>query len=168
MGCFLISRMLAKLKADQLPVKTIFMNPFIENSLLTAILGILPHPIPLFKLPKWCVYPKGLTFKYQSIWSVPEWQLNNFQQINYCANNFDMCEYIETYKTVGNVVIIYGTCDTAAAPLSLRTQSLLKRVTKFILIYAKHEPFNDDMSVQTNLKNIFIGELPDQFIQQIK
>ena len=168
MGCFFISRMLAKLKADQLPVKTILMNPFIENSIASAIFGLVPHPLSsLFKIPKWVgEYPNGLTFKYQSIWSVPEWQLNNFQQINYCSNNFDMCEYIETYKTVGNVVIIYGTCDTAVAPLSLRTQSLLKTVTKFIPIYAKHEPFNDDMSVQTNLKNIFLGELPDTLISR--
>jgi hypothetical protein len=157
LGCFMISRLLPKLTVA--PKKIILLNPFIEISGSTRLLSHVPYTVSiLMYIPKWWgVLSAGLTFRDQSIWTTDKWKLISFHQICFASRNMDMAAFLETYRS-NNVVIIYGECDTCA-PLSESSLFALKNATKLITMYAKHEPFLDDSSIQHNLKNILLSEL---------
>jgi len=156
-GCFMITRLLPHLLDTQKPKTTIFLNPFICNTWMTKCLGVLPHWIScMIPLLKWSGI-SGDTFSHQSIWSMDEWRCNNVQLINYAAKNMFFDKFIKTYSE-NKITIIYGECDPIAT-IPPNLQMALRAVTKFITIYAKHEPFKDDMVVQQNLKNIIMQEL---------
>ena len=163
LGCWLTTRLLPKLILTKKPIQVILMNPFICNTWLTATLSILPNWIcSLCLVPKWiAINPSALTYTVSGqITSLNEWYATNLQQINYAGNRMNERLFINTYKTHNNITIIYGENDTIATiPKSF--QGKLKTVSKFITIYSKHEPFQDDIAIQHNLKNILIGIIPN-------
>ena len=157
LGCFMISRLLPKLIV--IPKKVILMNPFIQNSTSTTLLSRIPYNVScLLRVPKWLGFlSDGLTFRGRSIWATNQWKLIRFHQICFASCHMDMAAFLDTYR-LNNVVLIYGQLDTCA-PLSEKNLSELKKATKLIDIYSKHEPFSDDSSIQTNLKNILLREI---------
>lgn len=157
LGCFMISRLLPKLKTA--PKKIILLNPFIENSDSTRLLSYVPYTVSrLAYIPKWLgVLSDGLTFRHRSIWTTDQWKLISFHQICFASRKMDMAAFLETYRS-NNVVIIYGECDKCT-PISETNIMSLKSATKLITMWAKHEPFMDDSLIQHNLKNILLSEL---------
>jgi hypothetical protein len=86
------------------------------------------------------------------------WSLVGAKLLISAVKEMDISEFIEVWGRFDDVSVIYGVNDLVT-PIPEDIQERIKEVTTFIPIYAKHEPFNDEYTIQTNFKNVFLGLL---------
>ena len=161
MGCFLITRLLKKLELgigvglDRIKkMKIILINPFVCNTFVTRLLTFFPAWFNIY-VPKCIAIPSsGLIYSPGN----KNWSLVGAKLLISAVKEMDISGFIEVWGWFDDVSVIYGVNDLVT-PIPEDIQERMKEVTNFIPIYAKHEPFNDEYTIQTNFKNALLGLL---------
>lgn len=164
MGCFFVSELLKTIDSNK-KLNIILLMPYIVNdSYSQKFVYYLPNffaqfiygPRFLFIPSQYLTY-KSLSFFYNFLPS-------NLIPINpilasTVAKKINFNDYLNTYKN-HNVTIVYGT-DDQMTPISEQNRQQLKKVTNFIEFESKHEPFNDDYTIQNNFKELLLQLIHD-------
>ena len=160
MGAFFASRLLARCLEKQ---NVLFICPYIETSFVTRLTCAVPLPY----IPNWLVVTNWacrFKFKYVDFLLL---KIVNTQLIKSVNKHMNTSAYLKTLKS-HNVHIIYGTEDSVAK-MSPMTIANLMATCKVYTIHSKHEPFNDDIVIQINLRRrilMILGEsLPNENIK---
>ena len=150
MGAFFASRLLTKCRIKQ---NVLFICPYIETNFLTRLSCAIPSPY----IPNWqfitnlsCRYK----FKYIDLFIFLWVRTQLIKSVN---NHMNTPAFLKTYKN-HNVHVIYGSDDNLAK-MSPMTIASLMTSCKVYMLHSKHDPFNDDIIIQNNLKRRVLAVL---------
>ena len=155
MGAFFCSRILIKLARKQ---NVLFISPYIQTNFYTRVTAAIPLPY----IPNWLIITNAacrFKFKYVDFLLIKLTQTQLLKSVN---KHMNTDAYLRIYKN-HNMHIIYGTEDNIAK-MSPMTIANLMTSCKVYPIHSKHEPFNDDIVIQHNLKRRILMILSENII----